>query len=161
MSTLTVWKFDSTDGAGSVEETLQSLQKQQVLKVLDAAVVSWPEGANKPQTRQLHNLVGAGALSGTFWGMLFGLIFFVPLLGAAIGAASGALAGRFTDIGIDDDFIKEVKEQVTPGTSALFLMTRDVVTDRVREALPGMKAELLHSNLDTESEARIREIFSA
>ncbi|RFU87866.1 DUF1269 domain-containing protein [Streptomyces triticagri] len=161
MSTLTVWKFDTADGAGAVEETLQSLQKQQVLKVLDAAVVSWPEGASKPGTKQLHNLVGAGALSGTFWGMLFGLIFFVPLLGAAIGAASGALAGKFTDIGIDDDFIKEVKEQVTPGTSALFLMTQDVVADRVREALPGLQAQLLHSNLDADSEAKVREIFAA
>ncbi|WP_257624300.1 DUF1269 domain-containing protein [Streptomyces griseus] len=91
MSTLTVWKFRTAEGAESVEEALKSLQKEGLIKILDAAVVSWPADRAKPRTKQLLNLVGAGALSGTFWGMLFGLIFLMPLLGAAIGAAAGAL----------------------------------------------------------------------
>ena len=61
-------------------------------------------------------------MGGSFWGLLFGLIFFVPLLGAAIGAATGALAGSLTDVGIDDAFINKVRDQVTPGTSALFVL---------------------------------------
>ena len=102
----------------------------------DAATVSWEEGKKKPKTRQLHSLTGIGAMGGMFWGMLFGLIFFVPLLGAAIGAASGALAGSLSDVGIDDDFIKSARDKVTPGTSALFLMSRDgAVNDKVKEAL--------------------------
>ncbi|MCT2589342.1 DUF1269 domain-containing protein [Streptomyces sp. N2-109] len=161
MTTLTVWKFDSPEGAQQVESTLLSLQRQQLIMVDDAAVVSWPENHHKPRTRQLTSLVSMGALSGTFWGMLFGLIFLMPLLGAAIGAAAGALGGKLTDIGIDDDFIDQVKQEVTPGTSALFLLTREEVTDRIREALPQTgNAELVHSNLDAESEARLRKIFA-
>ncbi|MFC9246133.1 DUF1269 domain-containing protein [Streptomyces sp. NPDC057136] len=159
MSTLTVWKFQSADAAENVETTLKSLQKEGLIKILDAAVVSWPTDRPKPRTKQLHNLVGAGALSGTFWGMLFGLIFLMPLLGAAIGAAAGALGGKLADIGIDDEFIAEVKQQVTPGTSALFLLTRDEVPDRISDSLPGGGAELLHSNLDTVREAKLRDIF--
>lgn len=159
MSTLTVWKFRSADGAENVETALKSLQKEGLLRILDAAVVTWPAGRSKPKTKQLINLVGTGALSGTFWGMLFGLIFLMPLLGAAIGAAAGALGGRLADIGIDDEFIAEVKEKVTPGTSALFLLTMDEVPSRISESLPGDGAELLHSNLDTEREAKLREIF--
>ncbi|MEV7403515.1 DUF1269 domain-containing protein [Streptomyces sp. NPDC091267] len=159
MSTLTVWKFGSAEGAEGVEATLKSLQREGLIKILDAAVVSWPEGRAKPRTKQLLNLVGAGALSGTFWGMLFGLIFLMPLLGAAIGAAAGALGGKLADIGIDDEFIAEVKEKVTPGTSALFLLTMNEVPDRISEALPGGGAELLHSNLDSVSEARLRDVF--
>lgn len=159
MSTLTVWKFQSADAAESVETTLKSLQKEGLITILDAAVVSWPAERPKPRTKQLRNLVGAGALSGTFWGMLFGLIFLMPLLGAAIGAAAGALGGKLADIGIDDDFIAEVKNQVTPGTSALFLLTRDEVPDRISDSLPGGGAELLHSNLDTAREAKLRDIF--
>ena len=68
-------------------------------------------------------------LGGAFWGLLFGLIFLVPLLGAAVGAATGAFAGTLTDVGIDDGFIKEVRKTVTPGTSALFLMTSDAGID--------------------------------
>ncbi|CAL9271810.1 hypothetical protein SUDANB5_00254 [Streptomyces sp. SudanB5_2050] len=160
MATLTAWKFDTPEGAEAVESTLLDLQKQELIKVLDAAVVSWPSEANKPRTKQLNDLTGAGALSGTFWGMLFGLIFFMPLLGAAVGAAAGALGGRMADVGIDDDFIESVKAQVKPGTSALFLLSRDAVVDRVKEAFPSGHTELIHSNLDREKEARLREVFS-
>ncbi|MGR8011801.1 DUF1269 domain-containing protein [Streptomyces hypolithicus] len=156
-----MWKFDTPDAAQRAEETLLSLQKEQLIRVNDAAVVSWTEGDNKPKTKQLHNLTGAGALSGTFWGMLFGLIFLVPLLGAAIGAAAGALGGKLTDVGIDDDFIEQVKAKVKQGTSALFLLSQDAVTDRVREAFPAGHAELVHSNLSSEAEAKLREVFAA
>ncbi|MFJ1624632.1 DUF1269 domain-containing protein [Streptomyces sp. NPDC088190] len=159
MATITVWKFPSAEGAESMETSLKSLQKEGLIKIVDAAVVSWPADRAKPRTKQLLNLVGAGALGGTFWGMLFGLIFLMPLLGAAIGAAAGALGGKLADVGIDDDFIAEVKEQVTPGTSALFLLTTDEVPDRIGQALPHGGAELLHSNLDARSEERLREIF--
>jgi uncharacterized membrane protein len=89
MSTLSVWRFDTPDGAGNAVNTLENLATQQLIAVHDAATVSWPTGAKKPKTRQLNNLAGAGALGGAFWGMLFGLLFLVPLLGAAIGAAAG------------------------------------------------------------------------
>ena len=80
-------------------------QKQELIKVHDAAIGLWPDGKKKPKTRQLNDLTGAGALGGAFWGLLFGLIFFVPLLGMAIGAAAGAIGGSLADVGIDDDFI--------------------------------------------------------
>ncbi|WP_405855744.1 DUF1269 domain-containing protein [Streptomyces sp. NBC_00090] len=160
MATLTVWKFDAPEGAEAVEDTLLQLQKQQLIKIIDAATVSWPEGATKPKTKQLNNLTGAGALSGTFWGMLFGLLFFMPLLGAAVGAAAGALGGKMADVGIDDDFIDSVKSKVTPGSSALFLLSADAVVDRVKDAFPGGHAELIQSNLDSEKEAKLREVFA-
>ncbi|WP_336922856.1 DUF1269 domain-containing protein [Aquipuribacter sp. SD81] len=159
MATLTAWKFDSADGARNASATLRDLQSQGLIQVHDAAVVSWEEGKKKPRTAQLHDLAGAGALGGMFWGMLFGLIFFIPLLGAAMGAAVGALSGSLTDVGIDDGFIRRVREEVTPGTSALFLLSSDAVQDRVKEAFTGQRMELLHTNLDGDQEARLREVF--
>jgi uncharacterized membrane protein len=160
MATLTVWKFDSPDGAERATETLADLQKQELIKVHDAAVVSWPEGRKKPKTRQLSGLAGAGALGGAFWGLLFGLLFFIPLLGMAVGAAMGALAGSMTDVGIDDDFIATVRQRVTPGTSALFVMTSDAVQDRVQEAFEGQNMELIATNLSSDEESRLREVFA-
>ena len=162
MATFTVWKFDSADGADNVLGTLEQLQKEELIQIHDAAIVTYPEGARKPKTKQLHSLVGSGALGGAFWGLLFGLIFFIPLLGLAIGAATGALAGSLTDVGIDDGFIKRVRDEVTPGTSALFLMTSDAVQDKVREALAPYTAgaELIHTNLSNEQEQQLREAFS-
>jgi uncharacterized membrane protein len=111
-------------------------------------------------TEQLHNLESAGALGGSFWGLLFGLIFFVPLLGMAVGAAMGALSGSIADVGIDDDFIREVRDQVTPGTSALFVMTSNVVVDRVLEEFEQTGATLISTNLSREQEAKLKETFA-
>ena len=162
MATFTVWQFDSAEGAEGALSTLERLQKEELITVEDAAVVSWPEGAKKPKTRQLHSLAGAGALGGAFWGFLFGLIFFVPLLGLAIGAAAGALGGSLTDVGIDDAFIKDVRSKVTPGTSALFLLSSGAVQDKVVEEMQELKghATLLHTNLSNEQEAKLREAFA-
>ena len=85
MASLTVWKFETPDGAEQALAKLVALSKQQLVEVGDAAIVSWPVGAKKPKTKQAQNMTGAGALGGAFWGMLFGLLFFVPFLGLAIG----------------------------------------------------------------------------
>jgi uncharacterized membrane protein len=161
VATLTVWKYDDPEGADRALATLEQLQKEQLINVNDGAVVSWPPDRSKPKTRQLHNLKAAGALGGSFWGFLFGLIFFVPILGLAIGAAAGALAGSLTDVGIDDKFIKRVREEITPGTSALFVMTSDAVLDKVRERfLAAGRPELIHTNLSQEQEDALRESFA-
>ena len=123
----------------------------------DNAIVSWPEGKKSPKTKQAVNLTGAGA----FWGMLFGLLFFVPFFGLVVGAAMGALSGHFADYGIDDAFIKNVCEKVTPGTSALFLMTTNAVVDKVVDAFKGMDFELITSNLSKEQEEQLRASFAA
>lgn len=159
MATLTVWKFADPDGADQALATLEELQKQALIEVLNGAVVSWPPDKKKPKARQLHSTTGAGALGGAFWGLLFGLIFFVPLFGAAIGAATGAIVGSMTEVGISGDFIKSVRDEVTPGTSALFLMSQNAVADRVRGAFAGTNAQLIRTNLSDEQEARLREAF--
>ena len=159
MASLTVWKFETAGGAAEALAKMEGLSKQQLIKIRDAAVVTWPEGKKKPKTKQAVNLAGAGALQGAFWGMLFGLIFFVPFFGLAVGAAMGALAGHFADYGIDDDFIEGVRAKVTEGTSALFLLTGDAVVDKVQDAFKGTKMELIQSNLTAEQEATLREAF--
>ena len=159
MSTLTVWKFDDPEGANKAVDMLEDLQRQAVITVHDAATVSWEPGAKKPKTRQLAGLTGAGAMGGAFWGLLFGLIFFVPLLGMAVGAAAGALSGSMADVGIDDEFIASIRAKVQPGTSALFAMTSDAVTDKVAEVFGDVEAELIYTNLSADEEARLRDVF--
>ena len=124
MANLTVWKFNTVDGAENAIAKLMDLQKQHLIEIVDSAVVYWEPGKKKPKTRQAINLPAAGALDGAFWGMLFGLIFFVPIFGMAVGALSGALSGHFADYGINDQFIKDVRSKVTEGTSALFFDER-------------------------------------
>jgi uncharacterized membrane protein len=160
MATLTVWKFDTADGADTALNTLEGLQKQQLIQVVDGALVSWAPEKKKPKTRQLRNMTGGGALGGAFWGFLFGLIFFIPLIGLAIGAGMGALMGSMTDVGIDDSFINTVRQKITPGTSALFVMTQGAVIDKVHDAFSGTRAELIQTNLSDEQEKKLREAFA-
>lgn len=159
METLSVLKFPTADGARNLLGTLQNLQKQQLIEIHDAAIVTWPPDKKKPKTEQLNNLAGVGALGGAFWGMLFGLLFFIPLIGLAIGAGMGALMGSMGDVGIDDNFIKQVRDKVTPGTSALFLLTSNAVIDRVIDALKGTQMELISTNLSAEQEQKLRDAF--
>jgi uncharacterized membrane protein len=160
MATLTVLEFKTVDGAGEALEKIQSLQKLHVIKVIDAAIVTWPEGRKSPKTKQLVSMAGVGAFQGAFWGMLFGLIFLVPFFGMAIGAAMGALSGSFADYGIDDGFIKKIREKITEGKSALFLMTKDEVLDKVSEEMKSFDFEIIATNLTKEQEERLIAAFS-
>ena len=160
MATMTVWKFPTAEGAAVAEATLKDLQRRELIQIHDAAIVTYPEGARKPKTRQLTNLAGAGALGGAFWGMLFGLIFLVPLLGMAIGAGMGALTGSMSDVGIDDAFIRRMRDEIQPGTSALFVLSSGAVMDKVKEAFEGQQMVLVETNLSHEQEGKLREVFA-
>ena len=63
------------------------------------------------------------------------------------------------DVGISDDFIRDVREKVTPGTSALFALTSGAVQDKVADEFRGTEAELIRTNLSDEQEAQLREAF--
>jgi len=161
MSTFSVWKFETAEGASETLEKLKEMAKKQLIQLHDVALVSWPAGKKRPRTDNYGSMTGRGMVSGAFWGMLFGLLFFVPLFGMAVGAAMGALTGKFTDYGINDNFIKQVREEVTEGTSALFLLTSAAVRDRIAEEFKGVSVELIHSNLSKEEEAKLIEEFGS
>jgi uncharacterized membrane protein len=159
MATLTAWKFDTPAGADEALNRLEKLHHELLINLHDAAVVSWEAGRKKPSTHEMHDTTAAGALGGSFWGLLFGLIFFVPLLGLAVGAAAGALFGSMRDVGISDEFIHQIRQKITPGTSALFALTSGAVYDKVAAEFSDMRAELIRTNLSDEQEAKLREAF--
>src|SRR6266705_6636926 len=160
MATLVAIKFPTAQGAQTMLNTLENLQKQQLIQIEDGAIVTWPEGAKKPKTRQLTSMTGVGALGGAFWGFLFGLLFFVPFFGLAVGAAVGALMGHFAHYGIDQSFIDQVRSKITPGTSALFLLETGAVVDKVAEAVKDQQFEIIQTNLSKENEDKLRADFA-
>jgi uncharacterized membrane protein len=158
MAILTVWRYDTSDGARHAQDALVGLAREQV--VLDAACVTWEAGTRRPRTHQLGPTLGAGTLGVSFWGLLFGLVFYLPLLGAALGAAMGSRAGSLAEVGIDDTFVNRVRDQVTPGTSALFVLTSDTGVARLQDTLAGeASVEPTLTYLTGEQEAALREVF--
>jgi uncharacterized membrane protein len=162
MTTLSVWKFDSPDGAADGLTTLRRLHTEQLVQLQDAAMLNWPEDATKPSITPLNSVVGAGALGGTFWGTFFALGYLVPALGLAITAGVGPLIAPVAEVGLDEHMIKELRDKVTRGTSALLLLTISAVTDAVLDEMKAHQghAELLESNLTREQETKLRRTFA-
>ena len=160
MSELVVVAFDNVSEADQLMEKLGKLQKERLITLDDAAVVVRKQDGNV-KVKQAHNLVGSGAVGGAFWGMLIGLLFLAPWLGLAIGAVSGALAGKLTDVGIDDNFIKEVGATIKPGNSAAFLLVRESTPDKVLDELKGFNGTVLKTSLSKENEAKLKVAFGA
>ena len=111
---------------------------------------------------QLMHPAAAGAVSGAFWGMLIGWIFFLPIVGAAVGAASGALGGALTDVGINDNQMREeARAALTAGKAGLFLLIRKMTTDKVLEDLKGVGGTVIRTSFDHAKENELRAALAA
>ncbi|OAI17013.1 hypothetical protein A1359_00190 [Methylomonas lenta] len=157
MSTLVVVGYQDMHKAEEVRLQLWKLQRDYLLDLEDAVVVIKNE-KGKVKLHQAFNLTSAGAVSGGFWGALIGLMFLNPLLGMAVGASAGAVSGALTDLGIDDNFMKELGASMTPGSSALFVLLRaaSAAPDKVLEELKGTGGTILKTSLSHEDEAKIQ-----
>lgn len=140
-------------------EAVKEMQKAKLIELEDAAYVVRNEDG-KAKVKQANDLVGAGALGGAFWGMLIGLLFMAPWLGMAIGAVSGAIGGKLSDVGIDDEFIKQVGEEIEPGNSALFMMVVKATWDKVEDEFKKFDAEVYQTSLSKDEEERLKAAFA-
>ena len=92
---------------------------------------------------------------------MIGLLFLNPLLGAALGAGAGALRGRFTDIGISDQFMKDAAAALAPGHAALCVLVRKLTADKVVPAIATYGGKVLLTSLSTEQETRLQDALKA
>src|SRR5262245_27278008 len=159
MATVSYIKCPIEGGAERLFSRVCELQKQRLIRIDDAAIVTWSNGTKRPRARQLTDLSASAALDGAFWGTLFGAVFFMPLAGAAVGAACGALRGALVDYGINDVLIEEMRRTVTEGTSALFLVSSEGVIDKIAPAIKGIPFEITATTLSKEQEEKLRAAF--
>ena len=160
MNTLTVWGFPAPEGADLALGDVRGLVSDGYASIDDAALISWPPGRRTPATRELGSITGPGHLWGGFWGMLLSLIFLTPLAGPAFGAAAGALAGSLEDLGVADDFVKRIRDSVTPGTSAIFVLSGRGAANEVAARLAGPGVVMLRSELSPEQAEHLREALA-
>ncbi|AXY67476.1 DUF1269 domain-containing protein [Thermosynechococcus sichuanensis E542] len=159
MSTLVVIAFDDEYKANEVLIQLLKLQREHLIDLEDAAVVVRTKDG-KVKINQTQDLTLQGALGGGFWGLLIGLLFFNPLLGWAAGLVAGAISGKFTDIGIDDNFIKELGQTISPGSSAIFTLVRQATPDKVLEEIAPFGGKVLRTSLSKQDEAKLQEALN-
>jgi len=157
MSDLIVVSFEQDTTAFEMRAELVKLQQEYLLEMEDVVVVTRSLD-DKVQLHQSANLTAMGAMSGGFWGMLIGLIFLNPLVGAVLGAGAGALSGSVTDLGINDDFMRQLGQRLKPGTAAVFLLARKFNAEKVVERLGEFRAkgQVLQTSLSHDDEATLR-----
>ena len=160
MNTLVVVGYNELHKAEEVRITLVKLQKDYLIDMEDAVAVTKDENG-KVKLHQAINLTAAGAASGGFWGMLIGMIFLNPLLGLAVGAAAGATSGALADVGVNDQFMKDLAATMTPNSSALFVLVRKSTPDKVLEELKGSGGTILKTSLSHEDETKLQAALSA
>jgi uncharacterized membrane protein len=159
MSDLVFIAFPNEKKAEEVRTKLLGLQREYLIELGDAVIAVRDEKSHV-KLNQMINLTATGALSGAFWGTLIGAIFFMPLVGTALGAASGALGGALSDIGINDDFMKEAAQALTPGSAGLFLLIRKMTTDKVLADLEGVGGTVMRTSLDHTDEQALRDALA-
>jgi uncharacterized membrane protein len=158
-SQIVVLGFEGQLTAQAVLEDILKMQQDGLIELEDAVVVSRGSGTNV-EIEQTHSEQGKFALRGSGVGLLAGLLLGGPLVGLAGGAAVGAIAGSLKDYGIADGFIRDVSDELTPKTSALFLMARAENADQVLERLKPIKARVLSTTLPEEQERKLREVLA-
>jgi uncharacterized membrane protein len=157
VSKLVAIGYDSVADAEGALATVGRLAKEHLVELDDAVIVE-----RKPNGKiKLHQARGsttaAGAAGGALWGGLIGLIFLMPLFGMAIGAASGAAAGSLSDVGVDDNFMKEVGAHLEEGKAALFVLFTSATADKVLPELGKHGGKVIQTSLDGEAEAALKQ----
>jgi uncharacterized membrane protein len=163
-TTLTVWHYGSAMGASAGEVRLRNLEERGALTVVDAITMLWMPGSQEPRVGRLHSRTGAGGRRGAVLGALAGTLVLAPVAGAVAGAGLGALAGRLRHTGIDEEFLEEIERRLTPGTSALLVLSEDADLDAIRPVLERGRSRgdvtLMHAVLRDDASQTLREVLA-
>ena len=160
MPELIVITYDDVHQAEEVRLKLLKMQKEYLIDLEDAVVVV-KDKKGKIKLRQMYDLTATGAMKGGFAGILIGLLFLNPLLGLVVGSASGAVAGALSDVGIKDNFMKELAVNIKQGNSMLFVLVRKVTPDKVLDQLQGAGGKIVQTSLTHEEEDKLQAALDA
>lgn len=159
MADLVVIAYDTEQRAEEVRAELLKMAGEYLVDIEDAAIAIHKQNG-KVKLHQMHTLTTAGAIGGGFWGVFIGLLALHPLLGLVVGAGAGAAAGALSDVGVSDRFMKELGGKLTPGTSALFVLSSKMTSGRVLERLKGSGGHVMQTSLSHEDEDRLRKAIT-
>jgi uncharacterized membrane protein len=160
MSTLVAVAYPDIETAEKVRQELVNATREHLLNLEDA-VIAEHQADGKIKLHQAIGTTSAGAAGGALWGGLIGLIFLAPLLGMAVGAASGALGGKMSDVGVNDDFVKDLGAKLQPGAAALIVLGSTDARDKVIERVKPYGGDVIQTSLSDAEEEQLRSMLGA
>jgi len=159
MADLIVVSFDNEFKAEKVRLDMMRMQREHLIDLDEAAVVVHKSGGGIRLHHNQHFTV-PGMLTGGFVGTLAGLIVFNPVLalfGMVTGTGLGAIIGALKEVGIDDDFMKDIASHLKPGTSALFILAKKAAPEQIVAELKRYEGQIIQTSLSHEDQTRLRE----
>jgi uncharacterized membrane protein len=151
MSELIAFVYENETGAKSLEADLLEAQTNGNLSVSDAALIV-RQGDGRPALSHAAKLVGRGTMGGIFWGFILALVFWTKWWGLSVGGALG-------DLGLADDFVKDVGEGVGKSHSALLALVADGMVDAVLIAAGESNPKTFRNTFSEGDEQLLQVIF--
>jgi uncharacterized membrane protein len=153
MSELVAIAYPDRQTAQGVRDILGDLSRQELIELEDAVIAARDRNGELELDQSVQ--AGRGRLAGgAVAGGLAGLLLAVPLLGAAVGAAGAGATRR--DVGVDDDFARELGAALEPPRAALVLLVREAAGDKVLPEIREYGGQVIRTSLSAEAETRLR-----
>jgi uncharacterized membrane protein len=150
-SKLLVISFDDPLRAQEFLIAAARLQQNDVIKLHDAVVIQREKDGTSHVRETTDITPGQAGVGAGVWGLLLGTLFGGPIGGLVVGAASaggGALFAKLVDTGVKDETVKELREAVPPGRTAVALLVSHVsVADLQKELTRFPNATLIETDL--------------
>jgi uncharacterized membrane protein len=158
MGELIIACFGDELKAETVRIDLMRMQYEHLIDLEEAAVVvRKAEGGVRLHHSQHFTL--PGVLTGGFVGILAGLMLFNPLLalfGVVTGAGLGAVVGALIEVGIGDEFMKDIASHLKPGTSALFILAKKAKPEKIMTELKKYDCKILQTSIAHDDETKLK-----
>lgn len=150
--------FDNETEADRVLDTLKGMKKLDIVDLKSAAVIV-SSGSGKVKIKETSDFdTKQGAIGGALAGGVLGLLGGGFIRGAILGAAGGAAAGKFIDLGLDDEFLKDVGDHLGPGSSAIVALVDFEQVDQAMVELDKFEGgRILKHSLSDEVYAKLSE----
>jgi uncharacterized membrane protein len=161
MSKLVVIAYDNPGRAVEVRSKLRKLQKEQVID-LEEVLVAVKDEEGEVSLLQTYKPVATGTGKGGFWNTLVGLVLMNPVLGMSTARGSNAVSNALTEVGIDEDFMRDLTATFQNGSSVLFALIRSAASpEKVLAELRGTGGRVLETELAHEMEEKLQAALDA
>jgi uncharacterized membrane protein len=146
-----VISFDDENRADEVLDTLKQLEDMAVVDLKSGAVVL-RDASGKVTVKETSDFdAKQGAIGGALAGAVLGLLGGGLLRGAILGAAGGAVAGKVIDLGLEDDFLEEIGDDLETSSSAVVALVDFDQVDQAMEELDKFEGgKILHHTLEAD-----------
>jgi len=149
--------FKDENGADLALEQLKAAKKEHLIAVPNVAVLRKDKQGKLHVKEPTDMGAGRGAAIGGVLGGLTGLVFGPVGLALVGGAAVGGIIARLHDSGFKDDRLRQLGENLQPGTSAILAVIEHIWVTELEAELQKAGADVVTEQLGADIAAQLKE----